>query len=254
MEDPVVVIPDAFDEGESAYEIRTPSATYLYHKVGGGFSSLVDRDGNDWLGYRPGGGPAGEYRGIPNLVFRTDGERNNHFHPGHRGPRASLTQLVDANPLGATLESIVDDGRWRVRWEITADAARLTVLDIDPEDPGYWFLYEGTPGGRFSRWDRCLRSDGVDTSLSKAWEDRTGHIRWVAFRVRQQNRSLLLRLETDVDVPVSYYPMKPMTVFGFGRRLGSAENLLASAPVQVTVRLLETADPRRIDAIASDPG
>lgn len=254
MSDQVVVIPDAFDEGQGAYEIRTPAARYFYHRIGGGYSSLIDPDGNDWLGYRPGGGPAGAYRGIPNMVFRRDSDRNNHFHPGHSGPRASVTKLVEAGPLQATIESSVDDGRWRVRWEIHPDLARLTVLDIDPEDPGFWFLYEGTPGGRFSKWDRCLRSDGVDSALSKKWEGRTLDIDWVAFRVPRQRRSLLLHLETDVDVPVSYYPMKPMTVFGFGRRLGSAENLLTTAPVQITVRLLETADPQEIDAIASGLG
>jgi hypothetical protein len=128
------------------------------------------------------------------------------------------------------------------------------VLDVDPDDPGFWFLYEGTPGGRFSRRDRWLRSDGVDGPLSKAWEGRTMAIHWVAFRVPNRRRSLLLHLETEVDVPVSYYPMKPMTVFGFGRRLGSAENLFSTTPIQITVRLLETADPQEIDAIASDRG
>jgi hypothetical protein len=125
----------------------------------------------------------------------------------------------------------------------------LTVLDIDPGDPGHWFLYEGTPGGRFNKRDRCLRSDGTDSALSEEWEARA--IDWVAFRVPRQRRSLLLQLESDIDVPVSYYPMKPMTVFGFGRRLGSAENLLSITPIQITVRLLETADPQEIDAIAS---
>lgn len=250
----VTVNPEAFDEGQDAYEIRTPAARYLYHKSGGGFSSLIDRDGIDWLGYRPGDGPAGEYRGIPNMVYRRDGDRNNHFHPGHAGNRASVSRLVDAGPLEATIESSVEENRWRVRWEIHPEFARLTVLDIDPGDPGYWFLYEGTPGGRFSKRDRCLRSDGTDSALSSEWEARTGTVDWVAFRVPRQRRSLLLQLESAIDVPVSYYPMKPMTVFGFGRRLGSAENLLSTTPLQITVRLLETADPQEIDAIASDTG
>jgi hypothetical protein len=249
QDDAVTVNQEGFDEGQDAYEIRTPAARYLYHKVGGGFSSLIDRDGNDWLGYRPGDGPAGEYRGIPNMVFRRGGGHNNHFHPGHAGHMAAVSRLVDAGPLKVTIESSVGEDRWRVRWEIYPDFARLTVLDIDPGDPGYWFLYEGTPGGRFNKRDRCLRSDGTDSALSSEWEARA--IDWVAFRVPRQRRSLLLQLESDIDVPVSYYPMKPMTVFGFGRRLGSAENLLSITPIQITVRLLETADPQEIDAIAS---
>ncbi len=250
-DDPIAVDPDASDEAQDAYEIRTPTASYFYQKTGGGFSSLVDRDGNDWISYRPGNGPAGEYRGIPNMVFRSDGGRNNHFHPGHKKHKASTARLVHSGPLKVTIESSVDETRWRVRWEIFPNLARLTVLDIDHDDPRFWFLYEGTPGGSFELKDQCLRSNGVDSPLSEKWEDRTDAIAWVAFRVPEQNRSLLLRLETEVDVPVSYYPMAPMTVFGFGRKLGSVENFLSTAPTQITVRFLETSDPEEIEALAA---
>lgn len=242
------------DEDQDAIEVATPSATYFYHTTGGGFSSLVDSDGNDWLSYEPGGGPAGEYRGIPNMVFRRNTQANNHFHPGHDGPRASRTRVLSADTESVSIESTVDDDRWRVRWEIDDEAAKLTVLDIDPADPGFWFLYEGTPGGRFSPLDRCLRSDGRDLRLSKSWEASTSTIDWVAFRVKRLNRSLLIALESDVDVPVSYYPMKPMTVFGFGRRLGSADNLFTSAPIEISIRLVETADKGQIARIAAEQG
>ena len=250
-DDPMAVNPDASDEAQDAYEIRTPTARYFYHKTGGGFSSLIDRDGNDWISHRPGNGPAGEYRGIPNMVFRSDGGRNNHFHPGYKRRKASSARLVHSGPLKVTMESSVDETRWRVRWEIFPNFARLTVLDIDPDDPRFWFLYEGTPGGSFELKDHCLRSDGVDSPLSEKWEDRTDAIPWVAFRVHEQNRSLLLRLETAVEVPVSYYPMAPMTVFGFGRKLDSVENFLSTAPTQITVRFLETSDPEEIEALAA---
>ncbi|WP_145271326.1 hypothetical protein [Tautonia plasticadhaerens] len=55
-------------EGQESFRIGTPTATYFYHTLGGGFASLEGADGLDWLGYRPGGGSAGAYRGIPNLV------------------------------------------------------------------------------------------------------------------------------------------------------------------------------------------
>lgn len=253
-DDPIAVNQDGSDEGQDAYEIRTPIARYFYHKTGGGFSSLIDRDGNDWIGYRPGNGPAGEYRGIPNLVFRSDDGRNNHFHPGHKEHKASAARLVHFGPLKVTIESSVDETRWRVRWEIFPSFARLTVLDVDHDDPQFWFLYEGTPGGGFRLKDRCLRSNGLDSRLSKKWEDSTDAIDWVAFRVPAQNRSLLLSLETEVDVPVSYYPMAPMTVFGFGRKLGSVENFLSTVPTQITVRFLETSDPEEVGRLAASDG
>jgi hypothetical protein len=55
------------DEGWESFMIESQNATYYYHKDCAGFSSLEDADGNDWIGYTPGGGSAGEYRGIPNL-------------------------------------------------------------------------------------------------------------------------------------------------------------------------------------------
>ena len=247
----ISVHPDSHDEDQDAIEVVTPAATYFYHTTGGGFSSLVDVDGNDWLGYQPGGGPAGEYRGIPNMVFRRGTDYNNHFHPGHGGVKASKTRIVSSDDEQMCIESAVDSDRWRIRWTIDSDAARLTVLDTDPADPGFWFLYEGTPGGRFSMADRCLRSDGKDLRMSKQWEGTTATIDWVAFRVPRLNRSLLIQLETDVVVPVSYYPMKPMTVFGFGRRLGSADNLFTSVPLEVSVRLVETADKKELASLAS---
>ena len=55
------------DEGQESFEIRTDRATYLYQKAGCAFSSLIDRDGNDWISYKPKGGHKGHYRGIPNM-------------------------------------------------------------------------------------------------------------------------------------------------------------------------------------------
>ena len=250
--DPITVGSCEFDEDQEAFEIRTPSARYLYHKVGGGFSSLVDRDGNDWLGYRPGGGPAGAYRGLPNMAYRPKGDRNNHFHPGHAGRRASTARLIQAGPIKATIESSVDEYRWRVRWDIYPQFARMTVLNVDRDDPRYWFLYEGTPGGRFDAADRCLRAPGYDSALSVEWEDQTSEANWAAFRVPEQSRSLILSLETETNVSVSYRPMEPMTVFGFGRRLGSVKGLLSTAPMQFTVRLVETADPNELATLATN--
>jgi hypothetical protein len=62
---------------QESFKIETPNGTYYYHKQGAGFASIFDKDGNDWLGYRPGDGPAGEYRGIPNM-----GYPEGYCHPG----------------------------------------------------------------------------------------------------------------------------------------------------------------------------
>ena len=52
------------------------NATLFLDKEGGGLVSLIDNDSNDWISHSPGGGSAGEFRGIPNT-----GE----LHPGYTG-------------------------------------------------------------------------------------------------------------------------------------------------------------------------
>src|SRR6185436_17217063 len=41
------------DEGLSAVKIQTSTATYFYQKRAGAFSSILDNDGNDWVGFNP---------------------------------------------------------------------------------------------------------------------------------------------------------------------------------------------------------
>ncbi len=75
----VDVTDNIFDEGQDSFLISTDTADYNYQKIAGGFSSIIDNNGNDWLNYHPTGGSAGNFRGIPNLVPPWDG---GHFHPG----------------------------------------------------------------------------------------------------------------------------------------------------------------------------
>jgi CubicO group peptidase (beta-lactamase class C family) len=51
--------------GMDCFQVETPSATYVYGKKGAGFASILDKDGRDWISYRPGGKAKGEYRGLP---------------------------------------------------------------------------------------------------------------------------------------------------------------------------------------------
>ena len=60
VERQVSLVDDVADEGQSSYEISTLRGTYYYQKDAGGFSSLLDSDGNDWIGYHQSGGSAGE--------------------------------------------------------------------------------------------------------------------------------------------------------------------------------------------------
>jgi hypothetical protein len=230
---PLVTLLDGVeDEGQESYQVGTPSATWLYHKLGAGFSSLIDRDGLDWLSYRPGGGSAGEYRGIPNI-----GHPEGYCHPGKM---ASHSRIVASGPLCASIESASNDGVMRCRWDIYPHYARLTVLQMRTP---YWFLYEGTPGGNpGGQLDEvggsCVRSEGMRTPLSERWEGPLPAPEWLYFGASNVRRVLyLVHHEADEKID-SYWPMEHnMTVFGFGR-LG-LEKFMMQVPAHFTVGLAE---------------
>ncbi len=132
-------------EDRPHFLVRTPTATYYYDRAGGGLSRMIDCYGNDWIAYHnkpwdqyP-ASAASAYRGMPNLVF--GGENGGAGHPGHDRMESTIT-----GPREIT--SVTSDGRWRWVWTFGAESAHLQVTDVPP-GARYWFLYEGTPGGRY---------------------------------------------------------------------------------------------------------
>ena len=214
---------------QESYRIDAPAASYVYHKQGAGFASIFDRDGNDWLSYRPRGGSDGKYRGIPNLAHP-----ENHFHPGGAG---CSSRILNAGPLKITIASVSNDGKWECRWEVFPTHARLTVLKVDHP---YWFLYEGTPGGQLDEaGDFCVTSDGVRRQLSERWEYALPHPEWIYFGASDADPVLYLaHHESDQHID-SYWPMeRNMTVFGFGR--AGLKKFMTQTPAQFTIGLAES--------------
>ena len=82
-----VTLPSA--PGLPMFKITTPSATYYLDRSGAGLAAMIDRDGNDWIGFRsePGSHAAGEFRGFPNAVHQSAG---NYFHPTNKSMRGSM--------------------------------------------------------------------------------------------------------------------------------------------------------------------
>ena len=150
-----VVITDDIDEGIACFKIATDSATYFYDKAGAGFTSILDRDGIDWIDFHPEGTPGvadgqwGWYRGLPNMARGVFG------HPGYAGARTTTTDEIGVPLPSATVRS--SKGGWQVRWEFYPSCAKMTVLGAPTP---YWLLYEGTPGGALGPDDLCGRSDG----------------------------------------------------------------------------------------------
>jgi hypothetical protein len=237
----VVVRPEVEHEGQESFKIETSGATYYYHKQGGGFASIEDKDGNDWLSYNPGVGAAsnsgsgGKYRGLPNLVHP-----EGCFHPGSD---QCTSRLSARGPVKASIASESQDGKWACRWDIFPFYARLTVLKADHP---YWFLYEGTPGGRLDEGsDYCVRSNGTKTLASARWDGDIAAqgetAEWLYFGDGALDRVLYLIHEEDDGAVDSYWPMNhEMTVFGFGRK--DLNKYTTQVPAHFIVGFCESTD------------
>lgn len=244
-----VTITEETDEGIACFKIVTDRATYYYDKAGAGFTSLIDTDGNDWIGFHPEGsagvpnGQSGWYRGIPNMGL------NDFGHPGYDGATSTTS-----DPLGEARPSVSiasSKGSWSVTWEFFSTYAVMTVHSVGAN---YWFLYEGTPGGAVGADDDCLRASGETNSLSGSWEGDVvnssgaadGH-EWVAFVDGPTARSLFL-VHDDDSITDRYYLMDPMTVFGFGRHAPNIDRLMSQTPATLHLGLVESRDAADIEA------
>ena len=228
-----------FDEDQPAIAVNTPAGEWIYHYKGAGFSSLHDIDGKDWLNYRPGDGPRGEFRGIPNMGY-PEGYM-------HAGKEMSDTIVESTGPLRVSLYSESRDGKWAGRWEIFPHYAKMTVLRTNHP---FWFLYEGTPGGTLEpEEDFWIKPNQTTGKLTEFWRDDEQPADWIAFADGTVERSILLLHEVNQSYDNSYWLMQEaMTVFGFGRRPG-LNRTLTETPRAFYVALMETRQHADLEAL-----
>jgi hypothetical protein len=226
-----IKISEIVNQGMPSLKIETPSITYIYDKAGGGFISMIDKDGKDWISFKKGdypppGNAASEYRGIPNLGIGGDDKG-----AGHPGFDQCVTKVVAPNVIETTTKS----GNWKFRWAFYDNHAKFTMVKTLPDNP-YWFLYEGTPAGKYDPekmyWGNNLdgrREDFPDLL------DNTGiynNVNWVYVGQKGYPRILYLRqVQPDDKVDLfSYMGNTPggskkspdgMVCFGFGRAHGT---------------------------------
>jgi hypothetical protein len=234
--DPLVTIDEgAEDEGQASFMIGSAGGTLFLQTGAGGFSSFVDSDGSDWIGFNPepGSGSAGEYRGIPNAVYP-----EGYFHPGSTDLES---EVITRGPLKITVRSVTADGLWECRWEFYPGHATMTMLSMDHD---FWLLYEGTPGGSLDPdTDFMVRSDGTQTPLSESWNGDLEDEEWIFVADPALGRSIFLAHHEDDAFSDIYRPMEGnMTVFGFGRSDSPLTSYLSDLPQRLSVGLLETTD------------
>ncbi|MCL4863592.1 MAG: InlB B-repeat-containing protein, partial [Caldilineaceae bacterium] len=227
------------DQGQASFRFVTSKATYDFHKFGGGFSSVVDNDGNDWVDFRPTPvSGAGFFRGIPNMRPPPDG----YFHPGNE---IGATSVVNEGPLKHTISTVTTDGKWEVQWEFFPTYARMTVLKRDPSK-NYWVLYEGVPGGSLDvNSDTYTLSDGTTATLVNSFGGDLPSPEWIYFSDPPLGRSLFLVHHDDDSIVDSYRldnsnpANAKMVIFGFGRALSGNTTHLNAVPNVFTIGFMD---------------
>jgi hypothetical protein len=202
--------------GGPAYIITTPVATYYLEKEGGGLSILLDKDGNDWLGFhnRPGSAHKGEYRGFPNAIHKQDGS---YFHAmnAKTDPSSSTISIETKNHIQIIVTS--DNKKWQGQYDFYADRCDFTMIKIS-EGYKFWVQYEGVPGGEMDSTDFWMSS--ADDKIHLINEPQVGDLpapEWMAFGDEKETRILYLLHHEDDDYPDYYVSRPDMTVLGFGR-------------------------------------
>jgi len=216
----------------SSLRLVTADAEYFYHKLGGGFATLFDKNNNDWIDWNTAAGGAGDFRGIPNMVHPNDG---GFFHPGRN---SVTTTVLSDGPLKVTFKSVSKGGAWEIRWDVFPTYARMTVVRKGPSN--FWWLYEGTPGGVLEPGiDRLTRSNGDSIPASGTWNNDIPGDEWIFVTDPNVGRSLYL-IHHQEDTKVDGYAIDAgnnMTIFGFGR--GGNQRYLSGLPQEFTLGFVD---------------
>ncbi|MDH7570511.1 MAG: hypothetical protein QHJ73_13095, partial [Armatimonadota bacterium] len=151
------------------------------------------------------------------------------------------------------------DGKWACRWRILPTHA---VMELERAAHPYWFLYEGTPGGKYDEAALYMvDSAGKRHSGAQRWERRLPDPRWIYFGTAGVPRVLFLadlthRAPGTVD---SFWSMQGnMTVFGFGRTLATGDRWhhLTEVPARFALGLIEETDhaavAREVNRVLAD--
>ena len=245
---PDVVLSEGVDEsagGDAAYIVTTPSATYYLEKSGGGLSSMLDKDGVDWLGFNkmPGSAHKGEYRGFPNAIHKQDG---NYFHAMNAGTDPSTTEVEIHDPSHVRIVVTSENEKWEGIYDFYPDRLDFTMARISPGYK-YWVQYEGVPGGEMDRTD--FRYSSADSERHLIDEEFIGDLpgpEWMAFGDPNAPRMIYMLQHKDDEQPNDYVSRPDMTVLGFGRR---NKDKFLTEPQSFSIGFAETTDYKDLQMI-----
>lgn len=245
---PAVKLTHGTDEssgGDPAYIITIASATYYLEKTGGGLSSMLDKDGIDWLGFHKKKGSAhkGEYRGFPNAIHKQDG---NYFHAMNAGTDPSTSIVEIETPQHVRIVFTSGNGKWEGRWDFYPDRCDFTMSKVSPGYK-YWVQYEGVPGGEMDRTDfRYSSADGERHLIDDEFIGDLPSHEWMAFGDENSPRMIYLFHHEDDEHPDDYVSRPDMTVLGFGRR---NKDKFLETPQTFSIGFVESTDYGKVQMV-----
>lgn len=209
--------PDETAGGGASYIITSPSATYYLDKVGGGLSSMIDRDSFDWLGFHSaeGSGHKGEYRGFPNAIHKQDGS---YFHAMNAKTDSSSSIVEKETSDHIRISFVSNNKKWKGTWDFYPERCDFTMSKIS-DGYHYWVQYEGVPGGEMDSTDFWYASnDTLKHTITSPFLGDLSHPEWMAFGDQSVPRVIYMLHHEDDDHPDNYVSRPDMTVLGFGRQ------------------------------------
>jgi hypothetical protein len=149
-------VPDSSAGNVPCYKIETDYAVYYLEKYGLGLSSMIDKDGNDWISFHNAkySQAGGEYRGFPNAVHQQDG---NFFHPKNRATGLSVSEIFYVGSDKITIKGTSGSNNWECVWNFYSTYCTFTMTKMWNRGK-YWILYEGTPAGKYDDTDWWMTS------------------------------------------------------------------------------------------------
>lgn len=208
---PQVTRTDVIDEGFDAYrfDLADGSQWFFHGEDGGGFSKIIDSDGEDWIGWNTLPDSKGDFRGTPNAVKPPAG----YFHPGR--PNRTNTFIIHEGPLKITMEVRAFDSSWISVWEMYPTYGDFDMKRVKAE---WWYLYEGTPGGEVGPEDVIQRSDGLSVPYDGTFEADMPGEEWLYIADTLDGRSFYMAHHQDDGAIESYRLLNgELPILGFGR-------------------------------------
>ena len=225
--------------GLSAYIISTPSAIYYLEKEGGGLSSMIDKDGADWIGFhnKKGSAHKGEYRGFPNAIHKQDGS---YFHAmnAKTDPSSSIIEIESEEHIRIKFTS--DNKQWQGQWDFYPERCDFTMTKVSTGYK-YWVQYEGVPGGKMDTTDFWYASvDRERHSIEESFNGDLPEPEWMAFGDENSPRMLYIFHHKNDELPDNYVFRPDMTVLGFGRENKETTNKYLTTVETFSIGFIES--------------